>query len=80
MRSVENYSVACKWMESQNEEIEKIAKGAGSPEDYRRSQQLAVILLFTRQYAFHVMNSHSLIRKMMEATLKWEKKCHDCEV
>ena len=80
MRNVENYSVACKWMESQNEEIEKIAKGAGSPEDNRRSQQLAVILLFTRQYASHVMNSHSFVRKMMEATLKWEKKCHDCEV
>ena len=49
LRSVENYSTACNWMESQNEEIEKIAKGAGSPEDYRRSQQLAVVLLFTRQ-------------------------------
>ena len=49
LRSVENYSTACSWMESHNEEIEQIAKGAGSPEDCKRSQQLAVILLFTRQ-------------------------------
>ncbi|KAK8818710.1 hypothetical protein WA538_004017 [Blastocystis sp. DL] len=48
-------------MEKESDEIEKIASGASNPNDLKRSQQLAVILLFTRQ-------------KVMEVTRKWEEK------
>lgn len=49
LHSVENYNEACSWMERQNDEIEQIATGATGEEDRKRSQQLAVILLFTRE-------------------------------
>ena len=50
LHSVENYIEACSWMEKENDEIEQIAAGASGEKDCKRSQQLAVILLFTRQY------------------------------
>ena len=50
LRNVENYNEACTWMEKESDVIEKIASGASNPDDLKRSQQLAVILLFTRQY------------------------------
>jgi hypothetical protein len=50
LHNVENYNEACTWMEKESDEIEKIASGASNPNDLKRSQQLAVILLFTRQY------------------------------
>ena len=50
LHSVKNYNEACSWMEKENDEIEQIAAGASGEKDYKRSQQLAVILLFTRQY------------------------------
>ena len=61
LHSVENYNEACSWMEKENDEIEQIAAGASGEKDCKRSQQLAVILLFTRQ-------------KVMEATQNWERK------
>ena len=53
LRNVENYNEACTWMEKESDEIEKIASGASNPDDLKRSQQLAVILLFTKQYPYH---------------------------
>ena len=77
LRSVENYNEACSWMEKENDEIEQIAVGASGEKDYRRSQQLAVILLFTRQYmCFYGIRW----RKVIEATKNWEQKNAESQV